>query len=478
MRWWIIPLLLIIAALIYLVYRALQFRPLEALGQRAPQPLRVPEMPIAIKLSELVQLPTVSGAPEDEDPAAFLAFTERLHALYPHVAKSCHRLLVGERGIVYCWRGQSDQQPHVLLAHYDVLPATGEGWARPPFSGEIAEGYVHGRGARDGKCRLAAAMEAADGLIADGFVPQQDVYLCFVGDEQIHGQSGQAILQALEESGVTPGLVLCEGGGVSEAALPGLKLPAALVGIGEKGLAELTIRAKGKAGDTQAPPRHTAVGQLARGISRLERWPWPMRFAKPVQAMVDKLGRHASFPYRLIYANLKFLRPLIGLVTGFMGGRLSAALRTSCAFTMAQGAQRVHQMPEEALARASIHLMPGENSRSARRRAARILGSKRFEAEVQAVSEPGPVSRSDDAIFSLLSQAIGEVWPEALIAPCLTLDCTTGRHYGRASEHVYRFSALPVGGVEEAVSGAVNERISLGSLARCQAFYEALMSRL
>lgn len=479
MPWWIIPLLLILAALIYLSYRAMQFKPRTAPMLGSPQPARVPEMPVAMKLSELLQIPTVSRRdPAEEDQAAFQAFTEKLHALYPHVAASCHRLLVGDRGIVYCWRGQSSRSPSVLMSHYDVVPVEQEGWERDPFSGEVADGHVHGRGAYDTKCTLAAAMEAADGLIADGFVPQQDVYLCFAGDEEIMGSGAPAILQALQEAGVTPGLVLDEGGGISPRALPGVQLPCALVGICEKGMVELNLTATARAGHASAPPRHTALGELARGIRRMERWPWPARISPPVQAMVDTLGPHAPFHYRLIYANLKYLRPLISLITGLTGGNLSATLRTTCAFTMAEGSPAFNVLPGQARATANLRVLPGENSRSVKRRASRILKGRHLDVQVQAICEPSPVSRTDDAAWTLLSEAIQETWPEVLIAPYLMVACTDSRHYSRVSQNVYRFSAIPYGPEDRAQMHAPNERISLGALAKCQAFYEALIVRL
>lgn len=479
MPWWIVPLLLLLAGILYLCYRALQYKP-QALPPRGnPLPARVPEMPVAIKLSELIQIPTVSRRdPALEDGAAFQAFTEKLHALYPHVAANCHRLLVGNKGIVYCWRGHSDQRPSVLMSHYDVVPVQQEGWERDPFSGDVAGGYVHGRGAYDTKCTLAAAMEAADGLIADGFVPQQDVYLAFAGDEEVMGSGAPAILAALQEAGVTPGFVLDEGGGLSPEALPGVKLPCALVGIAEKGMVELTLTASSRAGHASAPPRHTALGQLARGIRRMERWPWPARFSPPVQAMVDSLGPHAPFRYRLIYANLKFLRPLISLVTGLAGGNVSATLRTTSAFTMAQGSDAFNVLPGKARATANLRVLPGETSRSVKRRAARLLREKCYELQVEPICEPSPVSRTDDAGWALLNEAIRETWPEALVAPYLMVACTDSRHYSRVSENVYRFSGIPCGKEDRGLMHAPNERISLSALAKCQAFYEALIVRL
>lgn len=476
---WIILLILLLIGLGLMLYRAIQFKPRGDLGLGAPRACPVPEMPVAMKLSELVQLPTISWRDKDqEDRQAFLDFRDKLQQLYPNVAAHCHRLLVGDNGIVYCWRGQGSEDPRVLMSHYDVVPVQAEGWSRPPFSGDVAEGFVHGRGTLDTKCTLAALMEAAEQLIGRGFVPQQDIYLCFAGDEETMGPTAQLIIDALAEAGVTPGFVLDEGGGITEQTLPGLKLPAALVGSCEKGMSELVITATAKAGHASAPPRHTALGVLSKAIRRVENRPWPLHYTPPVMGMFDTLGRHASLPWRMVYANLQPLRPLLSLYTAMVGGDISAMLRTTCAFTMANGSDASNVLPSQARGLANMRVLPGESSKTVRRRAQRLLRSKRLDVQVRPVSEPSPVSRTDDNKWAALVDAINEVWPEALVSPYLMTACTDSRHYSRISEHVYRFSGIQVGKQERSLIHAQDERISLGSLAKCQAFYEALMIRL
>jgi len=476
---WLVPLLAVLGFAGWLVYRAVRFRPPAGFRQAGPRPVTVPEMPIAVKLGELLQIATVAYRdPALEDAAAFANFQDRLQALYPHVAAQCARVLVGDKGIIYRWAGHSDEAPAVLMSHYDVVPAQAEGWTKPPFSGEIAEGYVWGRGALDTKCTLAAAMEAADGLIAQGFVPVNDIYLCFSGDEEIMGPTAEAMLSALQEWGVQPAFVLDEGGGVVPDALPGLTVPCALIGTGEKGLAELTVTATANPGHAAMPPRHTAVGRLAWAVRRLERWPWPLRYTPPVRQLMEDAGRHARLPWRPVYANLGPLRPLISLWAGLRGGEINALLRTTCAFTSLAGSPAVNVLPDRASATASVRILPGENSKSVRRRAERLLKRKDLEIAIRAISEPSPPSLTGDGAWQVLTEAVAQVWPEALIAPYLFPACTDSRHYARVSQHVYRFSALAWTRQERALMHGHDERISLKALARMQAFYEILISKL
>ncbi len=474
MTWWLWLLLLgLLAYLGALVYRAVQFRPLpmERGGSRASQ---VPEMPVAVKLSQLLQVPTVSSAPEE----VFAQFQELVHQLFPLVAQHCARVLVGERGIIYRWPGASQGDPRVFMSHYDVVPAQDGHWTYPPFSGEIADGAVWGRGALDTKCTLAAQLEGAETLIHQGFVPEQDIYFCFAGDEEIAGPTAPAILDTLQSWGVYPGLVVDEGGALVTGAFPGVKELCALVGVAEKGMTGLTVTASVPPGHASAPPRHTGLGLVSAAVRKLERFPWPLHYTPTLRAMVDTLGRQGSFLYRLVYANLDLLRPFISLYTAFTGGQLNALARTTCAFTQSGASDAFNILPDAAWASANVRILPGETVKTVRRRAARLLRDKRLTVEVQGGHDPSPVSATEGSCWNALTSAIHQVWPEALVAPTLMTGATDARHYAWVSEHVYRFSGVQMSKEELTLVHGYDERIRLSSLSTAVSFYIALMEQL
>lgn len=478
MLWWIL-LLIALAYIGLLVYNTIRFTPS---GEEARKPVRAPavtEMTAAVKLSELVKLPTVSYMEgEGEDPAVFEAFQEKLHSLFPRVAERCERMLLGGKGIIYRWPGRSGEKPSVMMSHYDVVPAPDEKWVHPPFSGAILDGSVWGRGTLDTKCTLVAAMEAAEQLIESGYVPENDIYFCFAGDEEVAGPTAPAILETLQQAGAKPFFVLDEGGGIVADPLPGVSRLCAQIGACEKGQAELVFTAEALPGHASRPPRHTALGQVARAIRRMESFPWPLRYTPVVRQMMETLGRYARLPWRFVYANLTLLKPFISLISGLKGGEFSSQLRTTAAFTMAEGSAVTNVLPQRAMASANTRMMPGENSKSARRRAQRLVRGLGVKVEAQVFSEPSPVSRTDDEVWQTLCEAVQDVWPEAVPVPFMYMACTDSRHYSRVCEHVYRFSALQWSREERALMHSYNERISLKALGKMQAFYQSLMMKL
>lgn len=478
----LLGILLLLALLGYiglLVYNTIRFVPAKEEPRR---PLRAPvvtEMPIAIKLSELIKIPTISHMDGvGDDMEQFVAFQDKLHKLFPKVAEHCERMIVGNKGIVYRWAGRSGERPSVLMSHYDVVPAPDEKWIHPPFSGAILEGFVWGRGTIDTKCTLVAAMEAAEQLIPTGHVPQNDVYFGFSGDEEVSGPTASAILEALQKAGATPWFVLDEGGGVVTDALPGVDKLCAQIGACEKGQAELIFTAEAMPGHASRPPRHTSLGRIARAIRRVENAPWPLRYTPVVKTFMNTMGRYAKLPWRFVYANLVPLKPFISLALGFKGGELNAQLRTTAAFTMANASTATNVLPQKAQASANTRMLPGENSKSAKRRAQRLVKGLGIKLDTRVFSEPSPISKTDDEVWETLCEAVGEVWPDAVPVPFMYMACTDSRHYSRVCEHVYRFSALAWTREDRALMHSFNERISLKALAKMQAFYQALIMKL
>ncbi|MCA1942254.1 MAG: M20/M25/M40 family metallo-hydrolase, partial [Yonghaparkia sp.] len=197
------------------------------------------------RLRALVRIPTISrptsGPGPRADRDAFERFIAALPELYPRVHAALERERLGADPdaegtvaghgytLLYRWPGSDPagtSSPTVLMAHYDVVPATAEGWQHPPFAAELVEHEgeptVWGRGAIDDKGALAALLEAVERLLEAGFTPRHDVLLLFGHDEEVAGTGARAVVAALRERGIRPSLVLDEGGAIVEGVFPGL----------------------------------------------------------------------------------------------------------------------------------------------------------------------------------------------------------------------------------------------------------------
>ena len=181
--------------------------------------------PVA-NLQALVRLPTISRPdPTDTDWAPFRAFVNLLPILYPATHGALDREIVNDYSMLYRWKGRTDGPPTVLMAHFDVVSATEEGWTHPPFSatlvGEEDEQLIWGRGTLDDKGALVCVLEGVEAQVLAGHAPERDIYLSFGHDEETEGSGARAIVDLLESRGIRPGLVLDEGGAIVENIFPG-----------------------------------------------------------------------------------------------------------------------------------------------------------------------------------------------------------------------------------------------------------------
>ena len=160
------------------------------------------------------------------------------------------------------------------MAHLDVVPVDESApWQHPPFSAEVHDGAVWGRGTLDDKGCVVAISEAVERLLEQGFTPAQDVWLSFGCDEEVSGTSASEAVAELTRRGVEPWFVIDEGGAIAGDAFPGIKPPVGAIGVSEKGTTSVVLRVEGRGGHASTPARNGPTARLARAI--LQRRPAP-----------------------------------------------------------------------------------------------------------------------------------------------------------------------------------------------------------
>ncbi len=471
---WLIPLALVLFLAVLLV-RTTRFVPADE-PKPEPDPVSFDRRKAVEDLAELLRCKTVSSRNRAEENAEeFERFRQLLPRLFPLVHETCACERIGEHGLLYHWKGKSAEQPCVYMAHYDVVSVNAEQWERDPFGGEVVDGVLWGRGALDTKCTLCAVLESAEYLLGQNFVPEQDVYFSFAGNEEISGGDAPAIVDELARRGITPAMVIDEGGAVVENVFPGVGQPCALVGTGEKGIMDLELSVKSNGGHASSPPPHTPVGVLSRACVEVEAHPFPQYISRPAAEMFDTLGRRSSFAYRLIFANLWCFRPVLDAMCKKQGGELNALMRTTCAFTMMQGSRGANVIPPQASMTANLRLNGNETVESAQQYLRKVIGNDAVGFRVIYGADPSPVSEASGQAWERLCRAIGQTWPEAIVSPYLMIAASDSRHFARISKHVYRFSAMAVTAEERALMHGNNERIPVETVEKMVAFYIRLM---
>ena len=393
--------------------------------------------------------------------------------------------MVNEHGLVFRWKGrkseeseksEGDEKSILLTAHYDVVPADSEGWPYPPFSGEIHDEKIYGRGSFDDKGSLIAILEAVTSLLEEGFVPPCDITLAFGFDEEVGGALGaQKIAAWMETEGLYFDHVLDEGGAVADGSMMGIEKPVAVIGVAEKGNSSFVIHFEGEGGHSSTPPKETAVSTMARFIREVQSKPAKPRLTPTVKAMLKATALFRPGIQRFILAHPDLFAPL--LIKILQKNRQTAAmLQTTTSFTMAAGGVSHNVLPEKASCTVNLRILQGDSVAQALQRF-RDIGIP-FQVEAILQEEPTAASQLEGPAMEHLRSSIASIFPEAVITPYLMVGGTDCRHYARVCRNAYRFEPARVSEKELSLMHGKGEYLSLKNLKTMVEFYETYIRTL
>jgi carboxypeptidase PM20D1 len=436
---------------------------------------------IARDLSDTIRCQTISTQNLNEvNWEPWLQLHKVLKKNYPYLHKVLLRKEINHYSLLYTWPGQDQSlKPILLAAHLDVVPAekdTLSEWKNLPFEGVIKDGFVWGRGALDMKGHLVTILEAVEYLIREGYSPKRTIYLAFGHDEEVYGWHGAVqIAKYLEQKGIKLAAVLDEGGNLIDELFPGMKLPMALVGIGEKGFLTLNISAKGKPGHSSAPPRQTAIGIVARALALIDDHPMQARLDMLKPAM-EKVGYGLPLFRQVMLANSwLFKKPLLNWLQKNV--QLNAQIRTTSAATMINGGVKDNILPICAQAKVNFRILNGDSIDTVIAHTKKVIADPRVEIkpENQAAWGVSHLSPTDSPAYRTLELAIRQIIGDIPVAPNVFRGGTDGRHYEIICGQVYRFSPFMLAKEDAARIHGIDERVSIETLETMTNFFIRLL---
>lgn len=473
-RWIVLAIVLLLAVLVVNVYRL----PPPPDVVAAPTMTLTGSVDVVALLSEALRIRTVSDeVAVNPSLAEFDRWQTFLAQRFPRLYESLEFEQVNRHGLLYTWKGANPALAPVLFtAHYDVVSTANQEWQHAPFDGDVAEGYVWGRGAMDDKMAVIGLLSAVSDLLAQGFQPQRTLILAFGHDEEVGGTHGAAPLTALLKArGVKPFLIVDEGMPITHGVLGGLTRPAALIGIAEKGFVNVELSADSPGGHSSTPAANTAVGIVSRAIARIEGNPMPARIDGAAAAMFDALAPEMPLARRVLLANRWLTEPLLRSQLT-QSPATNAMIRTTAAATMFQGSVQANVLPVKATAVVNFRLLPGDTPESVIAHVAKVVADPRVQVRVLGEMTPASgISSVDSEGFQVLAHTVREVFPDVLVAPALLVATTDTKYYGQLSEHVYRFRPIRVTQDDIKRFHGADERISVANLEEALRFYVRLI---
>ncbi len=332
----------------------------------------------------------------------------------------------------------------VLQGHVDVVTTVNQRWTRPPFGGELVDGWIWGRGALDMKNGVAMMVSAFLRAKREATRLPGDLLLVVLADEEAGGMEGAAWLTDNHPelfTGVRH--TIGEGGGYS-SLMGGIRFYPIMVS--EKRGCQLQLTFQGPGGHGSLPMRGGAMAKLGEVLSALNRTRLPIHLTEPVrlqlEGMRDRfLGERAALFNRLLepgHAD-EALDEL-----GAEGRSLDAALHNTVNATIVEGGLKINVIPSEVHLSLDGRLLPGQGPEDMIRELRAIVGE---EPEIEVV-KLGPAQPEPDLRgFQVLADIIRELDPDGVPLPYLVSGGTDGRHFAKLGISTYGFTpvTLPAG---------------------------------
>ncbi len=430
----------------------------------------VDEAQAAAHLGQAIAIPTVSSPDAPPELQRFEDFHRFLQRAYPVLHRTLEREVLADHALLYRWPGVGGGKPFGLLAHMDVVPVepgTEGDWTHPPFAGHVDDTLIWGRGASDDKCQLIAVMEAAETLLAAGFVPNRDVYLCFGHNEEIlvgEGSGAGAIAEALRARGVRLAFVLDEGGAVLADPPFGLQTAAAMIGIAEKGYADVRVTVRAPGGHAAEPPPHTALGNLGRLLAAIESHPTKKRLIPTVRATFAALAAHLGGAQGFLLQHIAVTKPLV-MAALAANRQVAAMLHTTVAVTQAQGSPQANILPQAASAVLNCRLLPGDTDGTLLAHLQRVAKGCGVAAEFTLLRYSSALAETSTAspVFAHLASLTQELFG-AVTVPYLVTGATDSREYAGVADEIFRMVPFLLEDAELDGMHGTDERIKRGSL--------------
>jgi len=364
-------------------------------------------------------------------------------------------------------------KPIVLLNHMDVVPADPARWSFAPFSGEIRDSVVYGRGALDMKGLAVAQLLALRLLAAQNERPEHDLLFLSVPDEEVGGTMGAAWLAQQRPDLLEATAVWDEGGiGITDV----LPAPALFISVTEKQVLWLRVVAEGPAGHGSRPFPSAAPRRLVEATSRILENPPPPRLTPIAREVFQRVGAQVTGLQGLAMRRLS--NPVVWL---FADGLLqqepwSAAMtRDTIALTMLESGYKPNVIPERATAVLDCRLLPDTKPQAFIDQLRKTIEDPDIKIEVIQQAEPAPASPTDNPLFVAMRNAARQVYPGVVVTESMTVGGTDSRFFRQRGVPAYGFFPVLVSKQLTATVHGVDERLPVADLGKAvQVIYRAL----
>lgn len=421
-------------------------------------------------LSDLIRFNTTNPPGNETEAAKYLAKTLSKEGFECEIFESAQ----GRGSVITRLKGIDEKPSLLLLSHLDVVAADVSEWSVDPFSGEVKDGYVWGRGALDMKSMTAIEVMAMKLLKRNNVKLKGDVVLAATADEEKGGFAGADYLLRNYKEKIFADYVLNEGGGSTISTRNGNVFT---VQTAEKGILWFKVKAKGIPGHGSTPNlADNAVMRMNKVIDKLGNYKAAVQFIPTVKNYLNELAKKDNGlqePFSCLLANPQQSDQILGKLTGensFLADEIEPRIKMTITPTMIHGGIKENVIPSECEAVFDCRILPGQSVAETLDLIKALLkevGLEKLTFEIIQAHE-GSESPMQTPLYNVITNVLREFEPDCGVAPALMTGGTDSRFFREAGSICYGFhpmhSEAPINGKIIKREHGIDERISIENL--------------
>jgi acetylornithine deacetylase/succinyl-diaminopimelate desuccinylase-like protein len=357
------------------------------------------------------------------------------------------------------------KRPIILLNHMDVVTSDPSHWQVPPFSGEIKNGYVWGRGAQDMKDEGMAQLVAMVMLKREHVPLDRDVIFLAVADEEMNGSGSDWFIEHQRDLLGDAEFLINEGG---ENLLENQRVKYVGVDVGEKTVYWLHVVAHGRAGHASRPIPDSAPNRLVRALDRILAYQPPLRALPVVQEFLLGMAPYEPAERAREFRNIqtaigdKEFQEKVG-----NDESLNYLLRDTISLTMMGASEQTNVIPAEAWANLDVRILPGGDRQALLEAIRKVVDDPNVTVEpLSSEFRVANYSPTDTALFGAIRQVSAKYFPGTPVVPLITSGYTENQRYRPLGIDAYGFNPYVATDEEGNTEHGNDERIRVEEVRR------------
>ncbi len=364
-------------------------------------------------------------------------------------------------------RGTGSLRPILFIGHLDVVAALRSDWSVDPYTFLEKDGYFYGRGTTDMKCEDADLVANLIRLKEEGFKPNRDIIVALTEDEENGDANGvQWLLEHRRDLVDAEYCINLDSGGGEIKSGKHITMD---VQTGEKIYADFTFEAKNKGGHSSLPVKDNAIYHLARALSRLADYEFPIRLNETTRLYFERNAASESGQTGADMAAVKNI-PLDTAAAQ----RLAAAspfynsmMRTTCVATMLSGGHAPNALPQLARANVNCRMLPDDSQQNVLATLKSVVADTEVSITCSYASTAAPFSPLRKDVMSAVERITSSMWPDVIVTPVMSTGASDGKYVRAAGIPVYGISGM-FGDIDDVRAHGRDERIGV------KEFYEGV----